>query len=272
MVGRVALGHGPDDGEGVEDVDDVQHRGHRQRGLHQGQSDAEELLEVPCSVHSGGLVIGRIDALEAGEHAEGDEGDGDEDAAGDLPGEVGPRGGRPVYRGADEADFHQQGVQGAVVLVDDEVPGAGLNDQGGGPGEDHDGPGHLPAPEFVVQHQGQHEAQHGGDDHHGDGPDDGVFQHQGEGGAFKDLGEVLKVVVALDQARPGHLAHGELEHLDDGGHDEDGHQDDAGGDPDVGFHLAEEFFAFGGTWGLPGQLLRRRRGGRGLCTHGDTSL
>ena len=36
--------------------------------------------------------------------------------------------------------------------VDDEVPGAGLDDQGGGPGEHHDGPGDLAPLELVVQH------------------------------------------------------------------------------------------------------------------------
>ena len=37
-AGGVALGDGPDDGEGIEHVDDVQHRGHGQAGLYQGHS------------------------------------------------------------------------------------------------------------------------------------------------------------------------------------------------------------------------------------------
>ena len=139
------------------------------------------------------------EALQSGEDAEGDKGDGDEDAAGDLPGEVGLRRGGPVHRLLDDAQLHEQGIQGAVVGVSSPSPlspsasspdcraltpattrpppwtGPTTGRSSSRSGEDNNGPGDLPAAELVVEDQGQHKAQHRGQHHHGDGP------HQGAG-------------------------------------------------------------------------------------------
>ena len=92
----VASGDGPDDGEGVENIDDVQNGTYGEAGLNKGNGDLEKLAPVTGAVHGGCLVEGGVYALETAQNGEADEGDGNKDAAGDFPCEEGFGGGGPV--------------------------------------------------------------------------------------------------------------------------------------------------------------------------------
>ena len=124
-------------GEGVEYIDDIQHRRHRQGRTHQRDRDLEQLLSVIGAVHGGSLVQGAVYTLQARQHREAYKGNGDKDTAGDFPGEESLRRGCPVDILLDDAKGFQKGVQRAVVLIDDKAPDTGLHDQRCGPGE-HD--------------------------------------------------------------------------------------------------------------------------------------
>ena len=87
LIGRVTLGNCPDDGEGVKYVNNVQDRGHGQTGHDQGNCDVKKLRPEACAVHFAGFVQGRVDALQAGQNAEGNKGYRDENTDKAFPGE-----------------------------------------------------------------------------------------------------------------------------------------------------------------------------------------
>ena len=63
MVSGVAFGNRPDNREGVEYIDDVQHRTDRQGRAHQRHRNLEQLLPVICPVYRRRLIISGINAL-----------------------------------------------------------------------------------------------------------------------------------------------------------------------------------------------------------------
>ena len=228
MVGRISLGDRPDDREGVEYINDIQYRTDRQGRADQGHGDLEKLLPVVRAVHGSRLVIGGINALQAGEDAERDKRDCDKDTAGNLPCKVGFRRRRPVDGLFNDPETEQQGIQSTVVRVNDELPCAGLDDQCGCPRENHDGPGDLPAPELIVQDQGQYKSQQGGQHHHRHRPDDGILQNQLESGTVHNLGKIGEAGKALDDTRLADVAERHPKDENDGDQNKDRHQDNAG--------------------------------------------
>lgn len=57
MVSRIALGDRPDDWEGVENIDDVQHCADRQGRTYQRHGNLEELLPIAGSVYRSRFII-----------------------------------------------------------------------------------------------------------------------------------------------------------------------------------------------------------------------
>ena len=115
-----------------------------------------------------------------------------------------------------QAQLGQDHVEGAIIGADDVLPDHGLNNQGGGPGEDHQGAHQLAAPEFLIKHHGQHKTDQGGEAHYHNGPHDGIPQGGPEGGRGEDFLVVVKPVEAFDAARAADLRHGEPKHGNNG--------------------------------------------------------
>lgn len=162
MVSRIALGDRPDDWEGVENIDDVQHCADRQGRTYQRHGNLEELLPIAGSVYRSRFIIACVNTLQTGKDAERNEWNRYEDTAGNLPCEICSRGRGPVYGLIYDPQTKQQGIQRTIISVDDEFPGAGLYNQCRCPWENHDSPRNLASAEFIVQHQGKYEAQYGG--------------------------------------------------------------------------------------------------------------
>ena len=198
MVGRVALGNRPNDGEGVENIDNVQHRTYRQGRTDQRHGNLEKLLPVISSVYRCSLIISGINTLQTGEDAERNKRNGYKDTTGNLPHKICLRSRSPVDRMVYQTKPEQQSVQCTIVSVNDEFPRACLDNQCCGPRENHNGSGNLTSAEFVVQYQGKYEAQYRGQNHNSNGPDDGVAKNQLERGTVHYFGEVGKTGKSSD--------------------------------------------------------------------------